>query len=65
MWVKGYLQADAKIGDEVEVITHTGRHAVGTLVNEAPYYEHNFGYLIPEVLKIGDMVREITFGGDK
>ena len=65
MWVKGYLQADAKIGDEVEVITRTGRHAVGTLVNEAPYYEHNFGYLIPEVLKIGDMVREITFGGDK
>ena len=65
MWVKGYLQADAKIGDEVEVITRTGRHAVGTLVNEAPYYEHNFGYLIPEVLKIGAMVREITFGGDK
>ena len=63
--MKGYLQADAKIGDEVEVITRTGRHAVGTLVNEAPYYEHNFGYLIPEVLKIGDMVREITFGGDK
>ena len=56
MWVKG---------DEVEVITRTGRHATGKLVNEAPYFEHNFGFLIPEVLKIGDMVREITFGGNE
>ncbi len=64
MWGKGYLQSDAEIGDEVEVITRTGRCASGKLVNEAPYFEHNFGFLIPEVLKIGDMVREITFGGD-
>ena len=66
MWVKGYLQQDeAQVGDEVEVITRTGRHATGKLVNEAPYFEHNFGFLIPEVLKIGDMVREITFGGNE
>ena len=65
MWVKGYIQSDAELGDEVEVITRTGRHATGTLVKEAPYFEHNFGFLIPEVLKIGDMVREITFGGDE
>ena len=50
MWVKGYLQQDeAQVGDEVEVITRTGRHATGKLVNEAPYFEHNFGFLIPEV----------------
>ena len=65
MWVKGYIQSDAELGDEVEVITRTGRHATGTLVKEAPYFEHNFGFLIPEVLKIGDIVREITFGGDE
>ena len=65
MWVKGYIQSDAELGDEVEVITRTGRHATGTLVKEAPYLEHNFGCLIREVLKIGDMVREITFGGDE
>ena len=53
MWVKGYLQQD-----EAQVAT-------GKLVNEAPYFEHNFGFLIPEVLKIGDMVREITFGGNE
>lgn len=65
MWVKGYLQSDAALGDEGEVITRTGRHETGTLVNEAPYFEHNFGVLIPEILKIGDMVREITFGGNE
>ena len=65
MWVKGWLQQDAEIGEEVEVITRTGRHATGKLVDEAPYYKHNFGFLIPEVLKIGDMVRDITFGGDR
>lgn len=65
MWVKGYIQCDAEIGDEVEVITRTGRKAVGTLVKENPYFEHNFGVLVPEILRIGDMVREITFGGDE
>lgn len=65
MWVKGYLQNDAELGDEVEIITRTGRHTKGTLVDEKPYFKHNFGFLVPEVLKIGDMVREITFGGDK
>ena len=65
MWVKGWLQRDAAIGEEVEVITRTGRHATGRLVDEAPYFQHNFGFLVPEVLKIGDTVRDITFGGDK
>lgn len=65
MWVKGWLQQDAELGDSVEVITRTGRHASGELVDEAPYFTHNFGFLVPEVLKIGDMVREITFGGEK
>ena len=65
MWVKGWLQQDAEKGEQVEVITRTGRHTTGELVDEAPYFTHNFGFLVPEVLKIGDMVREITFGGDK
>lgn len=65
MWVKGYIQSDAELGDEVEVITRTGRKAKGTLVKEQPYFEHNFGVLVPEILRIGDMVREITFGGDE
>lgn len=64
MWVKGWLQSNASIGDTVDVITRTGRHATGVLVNEKPYFEHDFGVLVPEILQIGDIVRKITFGGD-
>ena len=64
MWVKGYLQSDAKLGDTVTVITRTGRTAVGELVNKTQKYEHSFGSLVPEVLKIGDTVRKILFGGE-
>ena len=65
MWVKGHLTADAEIGDEVEVITRTGRRATGKLVKVNPYFEHNFGFFVPEVLEIGDRVRKITFGGEE
>ena len=65
MWVKGHLVDDAEIGDEAEVITRTGRHAKGKVVKVDPYFEHNFGFFIPEVLEIGDTVRRITFGGEE
>ena len=64
MWVKGHLLSDAEIGDEVEVKTRTGRIAKGTLVKVDPYFEHNFGVFVPEVLAIDDMVRKLTFGGE-
>ncbi len=65
VWMKGWLQQDAKLGDEVEVITRVGRRAKGTLVDERPYFRHGYGELVPEVLMIGEMVRNITFGGDE
>lgn len=63
-WVKGYLTADAEIGDEVEVVTRTGRHATGTLLEVGPYYTHDFGEFVPEILEIGATVRGILFGGE-
>lgn len=65
MWVKGYLQEDAAgIGDTVTVKTRTGRLCTGTLCDEAPHFEHSWGKQIPELLRIGDQVREIVFGGE-
>ena len=64
MWVKGYLQEDAEIGQIATVKTRTGRIAKGEVVKVNPYFEHNFGFFVPEVLEIGDMVRKITFGGE-
>jgi len=64
MWVKGYLQQDAEIGDIVTVITRTKRTEYGSLVEANPYYKHDYGRFIPELLKVGDQVRDILFGGD-
>ena len=64
MWVKGHLTADAEIGDEVEIITRTGRHVRGRLLEVNPRYTHDYGEFVPELLEIGDTVRGILFGGD-
>ncbi len=63
-WVKGYLQNDAEIGAEVTVKTRTGRMVKGTLIEVNPRFTHDFGEFVPELLEIGDTVREIVFGGD-
>lgn len=64
MWVKGYLQEDANVGDEVTVITRTKRVEHGTLLEANPYYKHNYGKFVPELLKVNEQVRDILFGGD-
>lgn len=64
MWIKGYLQSDAELGDEVEVVTRTGRKETGTLLEGEPSYRHDYGKFIAELQVISEQVREITFGGD-
>ncbi len=60
MWDKGFLiNEEAKVGDEVEVETYIGRKVKGTLVEINPYYEHDFGKAVPELLYIGRQAREI------
>ena len=65
MWTKGYLLADAEIGDEVEIESVNGRHETGTLIEVNPYYTHNFGTCVPELLAIDKQVRRIVLGGEK
>ena len=65
MWTKGYLQADAEIGDQVEVETLVGRMEKGTLVEVNPTYTHSFGNFVPELLTVGKQLREILFGGEE
>jgi len=63
LWVKGYLQSDANIGDEVTVLTRTKREERGTLLEANPYYKHDFGKFVPELLVVSEQVRDILFGG--
>ena len=65
MWVKGYLNADANVGDEVEITTLTKRTEKGTLLEANPYYKHDFGVFVPELLKINEQVSDVLFGGDR
>lgn len=62
VWVKGYLQEDAKLGNEVTVKTVTGRLVEGKLVDEAPTFTHSFGNLVPEILEMDRMMRRELFG---
>jgi 2-amino-4-ketopentanoate thiolase alpha subunit len=64
LWVKGNINHDANIGDEVEITTLTGRLVKGKLVEVNPRYDYGFGDFVPEVLKIGRQVRSILKDGD-
>ncbi|KXG74065.1 hypothetical protein AN619_26750 [Thermotalea metallivorans] len=63
-WVKGFLQQDAQIGEEVEVKTITGRMVKGRLVEVHPAYTHHFGKFVPELLQIGIQLKEMLAGGE-
>ena len=64
MWTKGELQADAEIGDVVEVKTAVGRIEKGTLIEVGPYYTHSYGKFVPEIIEIDKQLRAIM-GGDR
>jgi hypothetical protein len=59
MRVKGLLEADAKIGDEVAILTAATRTVTGRLVEVNPAYTHGFGPPVPELTPIGREVRQI------
>ena len=65
-WTKGFLQDEtAKVGDVVTVKTAVGRLEKGTLIEEAPYYNHSYGVFVPEIIEIDRQLREIMqFGGE-
>ena len=66
MWAKGHLQNDAaEIGDEVTILTSTGREERGTLVEVNPCYTLNYGTFVPEILPMEESLRTALFGGEE
>ena len=63
-WTKGYLHSDTLLGAEAVVTTRTGRVVSGTLVDEAPHYNHSFGDFVPELQQAGDEAFAFLFGGN-
>ncbi len=64
LWVKGFLEEDAEIGQEATIKTVTGRLTKGKVVAVQPRYTHDFGVFVPELLKIDMQLKEIM-GGEK
>lgn len=60
MWDKGFLLDEkANIGDHVRVESYIGRTVEGKLLEVDPYWEHDFGKGVQELLYIGRQAREI------
>lgn len=57
MWVKGFAREAARIGEEVEVETMTGRLVRGTLTDVLPGYTHTFGRPPAELASVGRDLR--------
>lgn len=65
-WTKGFLQEDcAELGDEVTVVSAASRSVRGTLVDERPHYEHDFGEFVPEIIQMEKQLKEIMSGGEE
>ena len=62
LWVKGFLEEEAEIGQEVTVRTIIGRSLKGKMIAVNPPYEHNFGRTIPELLNVGKELRDLIEG---
>lgn len=57
MWVKGFAREAARIGEEVEVETMTGRVVRGKLTDVLPGYTHTFGRPPAELAPVGRDLR--------
>jgi len=55
--LKGFLTADSRVGEEVEIETVLGRRARGTLMSLFPPPGHTFGRPVPELLTVGGELR--------
>ena len=56
---KGALMESAALGDEVTIVTRSGRRLLGTLVDVNPPYTHGFGPPLAELLDVGQEARDL------
>lgn len=52
MRVSGFLTEDADLGAPARVTTQAGRTLEGVLRVVEPHYEHSFGPVVPELLRV-------------
>ena len=57
MWVKGFVEGEAALGEETTIETMTGRKVTGKLSAINPGYTITYGDPIPELVHIGRDLR--------
>lgn len=62
--VKGFLEHDARPGEQVAARTVLGRRIEGTLLRVLPEPGHTFGRPVPELLSIGGELRARLAGNE-
>ena len=65
MWINGFLQEDASIGEEVTIRTRMNRVEEGTLEEVNPTTQVDYGNYVPEIVQIGLKAREILSGSQE
>jgi hypothetical protein len=63
--VKGFLEREARPGQQVAVTTLLGRRVEGTLVSLLPEPGYSFGRPVPELLPIGGELRRLLRAGER
>ncbi|MEG0307588.1 MAG: 2-amino-4-oxopentanoate thiolase subunit OrtA [Clostridium sp.] len=61
MWVRGFVNSDCSIGEEVEITTTVGRIMKGMVKEVEPGYSHGFGRYVSEIAYIGKQAKEMLF----
>ncbi len=56
---RGYLNEPCMPGEEAVITTVLGRQLEGTLEEANPPYRHDFGSPVPELLSVGEEMKEI------
>lgn len=59
MWVRGFVNSDCELGDEVEITTAIDRRINGLVTAVEPGYDHNFGRYVSEISYIGKQAKEM------
>ena len=65
MWINGFLQEEAKVGDVVTVRTRMNRVEEGILEEVNPTTQVDYGDYVPEVTQIGIQARKILSGSEE
>ncbi len=65
LWVKGIAQHEGNLGENMDIITVTGRKTSGTLVDINPRYIHDYGDFQPELLQVELQLKGIMEGAEK